>query len=216
MEKKQIMEALAKAKEESKKRNFTQTLDLIVVLKDLDLKKPDQQIDFYATTHYQTGKKKKIGAFVGPELKEDAVKHMDTVITPEDFGKYKDPKVVKKLAAEHDFFIAQANIMAQVASNFGKILGSRGKMPNPKAGCVVPPKASLAPLYEKLQKTTRLKAKTLLAIQCRVGNESMKEEEIVDNIITIHNQLVHKLTNHENNISKVLLKYTMGKVVEVK
>ena len=41
MNKQQILEALKKAREGSKKRNFSQSIDIIFNLKDLDLKKPD-------------------------------------------------------------------------------------------------------------------------------------------------------------------------------
>jgi large subunit ribosomal protein L1 len=215
MDKKKILEALKQAKSAGK-RNFNQSVDLIINLRDLDLKKPEQQVDFFAHTHYPLGKKYKIAAFVGPELAGEAKKHVDTVITSDDFGKYKDKKAVKKLANAHDYFIAQADIMAKVAQSFGKILGTRGKMPNPKAGCVVPPKASLAPLYENLQKTVRIKAKTMPAVQCLVGKEDMDEEHIADNIHSIYNQLVHNLPNHENNIAKIMVKLTMGQVVEIK
>jgi len=168
------------------------------------------------TTHNNLGKKRKIAAFVGPESKEEAKKVMDLVITPDEFKKYSDKKTAKKLAGEYDYFVASAHLMGQVAGSFGKILGTRGKMPNPKAGCVVPPKANLGQVYEKLQNTLRLKAKTLLAIQCVVGAEDMDEEKIADNIMTVYNQLTHNLPNHENNIGKTLVKLTMGQVVEIK
>ena len=216
MNQKTVLEALKQAKEQGKKRKFTQGIDLIINLKDLDLKKPDQQIDFYAHISHDVGKKLKICAFVGPELKEEAIKNVDTVIAVEDFDKYKDKKVAKKLAADHDYFIAQANIMAKVAGTFGKILGTRGKMPNPKAGCVIPPKTNVAALNNNLQKTIRLKAKTLLALQCLIGNEKMDEEKVADNILSIHKQVVHALPNHENNLSKVMIKLSMGKIVEIK
>jgi large subunit ribosomal protein L1 len=216
MNQKTVLEALKQAKEQGKKRKFTQGIDLIINLKDLDLKKPDQQVDFYAHVSHNVGKKLKICAFVGPELKEDAIKTCDKVIAVEDFDQYKDKKVAKKLAADHDYFIAQANIMAKVAGTFGKILGTRGKMPNPKAGCVIPPKTNVGALYENLQKTLRLKARTLLAIQCLIGNESMDEEQVVDNILSVHKQLIHALPNHENNVSKVMIKLSMGKIVEIK
>jgi len=214
MDKKNILAALKEIKE--KKRKFVQSIDLIINLKDLDLKKNEQQVDFFAHTNYSIGKKVRVAAFVGPEMKDEATKTVDSVITTDDFANYKDQKAAKKLAAEYDFFIAQANIMAKVAQTFGKILGTRGKMPNPKAGCVVPPKASLGPLYSRLQQTIRLKAKTMLAVQCIIGKEDMPDAEVADNIQTIYKQLVHTLPNHENNISKVLVKLTMGKVVEIK
>jgi len=216
MDSNKILEALKQAKTQHKKRNFNQTVDLIINLKDLDMKKPDQHVDFYAHLHHNTGKKLKIAGFVGPELKEDAKKNLDFAITVDEFNNYSDKKKAKKLAYEYDYFIAQANIMAKVAGTFGKILGTRGKMPNPKAGCVVPPKTNLGQLYESLQKTVRVKAKILPVIQCVVGKEDTDEKNVVDNIMTIYKQLADSLPNHENNISKVMIKLTMGKIVEIK
>ncbi|MBW2971752.1 50S ribosomal protein L1 [Candidatus Woesearchaeota archaeon] len=217
MDKNTVKEALKKLKETSKKRNFKQTVDLIINLRGLDLKKPEHQIEIYSNLHYSKGKPIKICAFAGPELKEEAQKVCDTMVFVDDFDRYqKDKKLMKSLAKGHDFFIAQANIMPKVAQVFGKVLGTRGKMPNPKAGCVVPPKAALQPLYDRLQKTAVLKAKTQPVIKVSVGIEDQNEEELIDNIITVYNAVLHKLPGELNNIKNVLLKLTMGEPVEVK
>ena len=217
MDKNSVKEAIKNLKESSKKRNFKQTFDLIINLRGLDLKKPDQHVDIYVPLHYSKGKPIKICAFVGPELKEEANKVCDKTVFVDDFPSYqKDKKITKKLAQEHTFIIAQATIMPKVAQVFGKVLGTRGKMPNPKAGCVVPPKAALQPLYERLQKTVSLKAKVQPAIKCIVGTEDQNEDEVADNIMTIYNALVHKLPSEHHNIKNVLLKLTMSKPVEVK
>jgi len=216
MDKNKLQNALKKVKESANKRNFKQSYDLVVSLQNLNLKKPDQHVDKYASLHYGTGKKKKICAFVGPELKDEASKVCDLVIIQDDFQKYSDKKKAKDLAKEYDYFIAQANIMAKVATSFGKILGTRGKMPNPKAGCVVHPKANLKPLYDKLQKTVRVMVKTQPQFQCIIGNEDSKDEELLDNAETILKQLKNALPNHEANIKAVYLKLSMSKPVKVK
>jgi len=211
MDKKTILEALKKLRETAKKRNFNQSVDLIITLKDLDLKKPEEQVDFYATLHHPTGKKRKICALVGPELLDEAKANCDKAVSVDEFDNYsKDKKLVKKLASEFDFFIAQANIMPKVAAAFGKVLGSRGKMPNPKAGCVVPPKTSLKPLYEKLQSTIKVTAKTSPLIQIFVGKESLKDEELADNALDIFMQLEAKLPRGKNNVKNVFVKFTMS------
>jgi large subunit ribosomal protein L1 len=217
MDKNSIKEALKKLKETSQKRNFKQKVDLIINLKGLDLKKPEQQVELYVPIHHPRGRKLKICALVGPELKEDAEKSVDKTLSVDDFTEYqKDKRLIKKLAEEFDFFIAQANIMPKVAQVFGKYLGSRGKMPNPKAGCVVPPKTALKPLYDRLQFTAVAKAKVQPVIKCTVGTEDQDAEQVADNIFTIYNAVIHKLPQEENNIKNVLLKLTMGKPVEVK
>jgi len=212
MDKKSVLEALKKLRESEKKRNFSQSVDIIVNLKDLDLKKPEEQVDFFATMHHPTGKKRKICALVGPELMDEAKANCDKAIMTDDFDTYaKDKKLVKKLAAEFDFFIAQANIMPKVAAAFGKVLGSRGKMPSPKAGCVVPPKTALKPLYDKLQNTIRVSAKLSPMIQIFVGKESLKDDDLVDNIMDIFSQLEAKLPKGKNNIRNAFVKLTMSK-----
>lgn len=217
MDKNSIKEAIKKAKETSKKRNFKQTFDLIMNLKSLDMKKPEHHVEAFVNLHYSKGKRSRIAVFAGPELRDEAKTSVDTTIFIDDFDTYqKDKKATKKLASEHEFFIAQANIMPKVAQVFGKILGTRGKMPNPKAGCVVPPKFALKPLYDRLQNTVVARAKTQPVIKVSVGIEDQNEDEIADNILTIYNAVLHKLPNEVHNIKSVLLKLTMGKPVEVK
>lgn len=217
MDNKKFTEVLKKVKENSKKRKFSQTYDLIVALKHLDMKKPSDQVDTYVPLHFTRGKKVKVCALVGPELEANAKENCDAVVLSTDFAKYaKDKKAVKKLAEENDYFVAQANIMPQVASTFGRVLGPKNKMPNPKAGCIVPPNANLKPVVERLQKLVRLMAKTTPMIQVAVANESMPDEQIVDNFVTLYNALLHALPSEVNNVRRVYIKLTMGKPVEVK
>ena len=215
MEKEQTFSAIEKAKDISNKRNFQQSFDLIINLKGLDLKKPEHQVDIFVTLPHSKGKKSKICALVGPELEEQAKQFCDSVITSEHFEKYKDKKEIRKLANSFDFFIAQANIMPKVATVFGRVFGPRRKMPNPKAGCVVPPNASLKPLYEKLQKTVRASAKTSPLVQCAIGTENMSSNEIVENGMAVYNSLIHILPNEIHNIRDVYVKLTMGRPVKV-
>ncbi|MBI5389346.1 50S ribosomal protein L1 [Candidatus Woesearchaeota archaeon] len=211
MLKENLIKSLKTLRERSPKRNFVQSFDFIVNLKDLDLKKPEHQLDFFVPLHYTKGKKIKICALVGPELQTSAKENCDKVILSDEFPQYgKDKKLVKKLASEFDVFIAQSNIMPQVAQAFGRVLGPRGKMPNPKAGAVVPPNANLKQVYEKFQKSVRVSAKTQLIYQTAVGSEQMKDEEIADNIATIYQQIVQHLPNEKTNIRSTFVKSTMG------
>ena len=211
MNQKKTIQNLKKVRETSQKRNFSQTFDLIINLKDLNLKKTEEQVESFANLHYNKGRKVKICALVGPELAANAKENCDFTISQQEFDKYaKDKKLTKNLVKEYDFFVAQANIMQQVAASFGQFLGPKGKMPNPKAGCIIPPNTNLKPLYENLQKTVKLMAKTSLVLQCTVGKESMKDEEIADNIITVYNHLTHILPKEEGNINSIFLKLTMS------
>ncbi|MEA3429794.1 MAG: hypothetical protein U9R08_00825 [Nanoarchaeota archaeon] len=217
MEKDNILEAIKKLKEEGKKRNFSQTYDLIITLRNFNIKKAEYQLEFFVPLHFSIGKKIKTCAVVGLELKSEAETNCDKVIMASDLdvlmGKKKE---IKKLAEEHDYFIAQANFMGKLAGVFGKVLGPRGKMPNPKAGCVVSPKTSLKPLIDKLQKLVKVSTKKAPMIQAIIGKEDMKDEEVADNILTLYKNVVHNLPNEANNIKQIKLKLTMGKPVEIK
>ena len=214
MDKTQVLDALKQLKSNSPKRNFKQRVDLIIPLKGLDMKKTDNQINSFTTLHYTSGKKTKVCALVGPELLSQAKEICDEAISIDDLPKY-DKNAIKKLAETYDFFIAQATVMPKVAATFGRIFGPKGKMPNPKAGCVVPPNANLKSLYDKLQKTIKIQTKNQPLIQCAVGSEDMKEEEIADNVLLIHESVSHILPNGKHNIRKVLLKLTMGYPVKI-
>ncbi len=206
---------IKKARENSRKRNFNQTFDIIINLRDIDIKKPEEKLDFFTELKYPV-KKAKICALVGPELSEEAKKHCDTVILANEFDKYgKDNKKIKKLAKDHDFFIGQANIMPQIASTFGKILGRRGKMPNPKAGGIVPPNANLKGIVEKLSKTVRVRTKSDAAIRVIIGKEDMDDNKLAENLAWLIDQVIHHLPKGEDNIKSILLKTTMGRVVKI-
>src|SRR3989338_9123513 len=215
MDKEQIQAAIAKARDISDKRNFKQSFDLIINLRGLDLKKPEHQVDVFVTLPHSRGKKVKVCALVAAELAEQAKNVCDSVIMSDDFERHKDKKEVKKIANSFDFFIAQANIMPKVATSFGRIFGTRGKMPNPKSGNVVAPNANLRPLYEKLQRTVRANAKTAPLIQVPIGTEDMNASDIAENALTVYNSVLHALPNEKHNIKDIYVKLTMGKPVKV-
>lgn len=214
MDKKHFLEALKKAKEG--KRGFKQSIDFVINLKELDLKKPEHQVEIFLALPFAKGKPVKIGALVGPEMAPQAKEACDVVVTHDDFKtKFADKKAVKKLANQCDYFIAQANLMADIAKTFGRYFGPKGKMPNPKAGCVVPPNANLKVLAERLKKTVKLSGKLQPSIKVMVGMEDTPDDQVAENMHTIYTNVVHALPQEAANIKSVLVKTTMGKPVKV-
>lgn len=207
---KKAVEELAKSSE----RKFNQSFDLLIALKELNLKKPEEQVEFFMQLPHSPGRKVKVCALVGPELVDDAKKVCDTVISLSEFDKYNKSKM-KKIAGEHAFFIGQANIMPKIAASWGRVLGPRGRMPNPKAGCIVPPKADLAGLYKRLQTTIKIEAKKQPNIQVLVGKQDMDVEKVVENVRAVFDQVIHHLPRENNNIKHVALKLTMSKPVHL-
>ena len=157
-------------------------------------------------------KKAKICALVGNES-EAGAKAADKIILSSDFEKWKKPREIKKLARQFDYFIAQADMMPQIAQVFGRYFGPINRMPNPKAGAIVPSKANLAPLVEKLKDTAKLIANKAPVFQCSIGYEDQTDEELAANIIKIINSAEHVLPNGKNNLGKVYIKSTMSKKI---
>lgn len=218
MNKEKVLKAIKQLRDEktTKKRKFAQSCDLIVNLKDIDLKKPENHVELFVNLQHGKGRPNKICALVGPELAPEAKKVFDLTLEEKDFEQYaKNKRKAKKLASQYDFFVAQANIMPKVAGAFGRVFGPRKRMPNPKAGCVIPPKTAVAPLVKRLQHTIKVVAKERPMIQIPVGSESLKDEELADNILNVCKQLIHKLPSEKNNISKMHLKLSMGKPVKL-
>jgi len=212
MDKVQVKKALQELNK-LPKRKFLQSYDLVINLKNFEIKQ--NPLDFFTTLHFSSGKKIKVAAFVDQLLREQAGKFCDFVIEEKDFPNYADKKAAKKLADSYDYFIAQANLMPKVAAVLGRYLGVKGKMPNPKLGCVVPPNANLEPLIKKLNTTVHLVAKKALNLQCLVGKENQSEEEIIDNILTVYQGVIKQVPNEAQNIKSVLIKYSMSKPVKV-
>jgi large subunit ribosomal protein L1 len=215
MDEKKLKDAVSKLKD-SEKKNFKQKVDIILNLRGLDLKKPEHQIELFLELPKPKGKKTKICALVGPEMQDQAKTTMDGFVQLQEFEKYQsNKKLAKKLATQFDFFIGQATIMPKIATAFGRVLGPKGKMPNPKAGCIVPPNANLKTLYDKLQNTVKVSGKKAPLLQAIIGSQDSKEEEIIENAKFVFNNVVHALPQGENNIKSVYLKYTMGKPIRI-
>ena len=122
MEIKKAIEELRK----EKKRKFVQTFDLIVNLKNFDVRK-EALNTFVSVPH---GIERKLAGFL---TKRSGL--VDS-ITEADFVKYKDLKDIKKLAKMYDAFIAVAPMMGKIATKFGRVFGPMGRMPSPQAGII--------------------------------------------------------------------------------
>ena len=124
MKREQVLKAVEAVKADSeKKKNFVQTVDLIITFKDIDMKNPKANVDLYVRLPHGRGKKVKVCALVGPELAADAKEIFDRVIVQEQFPGFAEKKVSRKLAADFDYFVAQANIMGQVDDPVEDLLG---------------------------------------------------------------------------------------------
>ena len=216
MDKKEVLEIIGKVRKNSKKRNFKQKFDLVFNLKDLDLKKAENNINSFAVLpHNIKNKKVKVCALIDKTLVSSAKDVFDKIVVSDDFDKL-GKKEIKKLGKEYDFFIAQGDVMSKVASVFGKTLGPYGKMPSPKLGCVVGLNSDLKALYIRLQKMILLNNKKQMSVKCIIGSEDMNDDEICENVLAVYNSLTHESHLENKSIRSIILKLTMGKPEYIK
>lgn len=214
MDKNSVLSAIQEARK-AEKRKFSQTIELIIAFKGINLKNVEHQMDFFMPVK-NIWKKKRICGLVGPELVDQSKKFFDTTILSDDFKKYTNKREIKKIARKHDYFVAQANLMPQIAAVFGRFLGPIGKMPNPKAGCVVPANANLEVVRDKLNKSINIKVKVVPILQLGLGKEESNDSDMADDVMSIYDQLIHHLPGENQNIKSIYIKTTMGKPARVK
>lgn len=204
--KEQFLHALNELRKE-RKRNFNQTVDLIINLKEFDIKKDSLDV---AVVLPHPAKKHKICAFL--EMPTIA---FDYVIAKTEFERL-STKDLKKIVKDYDFCVASAKLMPEIAKRFGRLLGPAGKMPNPKMGCVVLQEddALMSKLANNLRKTLKVKAKEK-SVKIAIGKESMADEQISENAAIAYNAVLEALPRKKANIKNVMLKFTMSKPIKV-
>lgn len=211
---KTILTAVKEAKEKSGKRNFAQSVELILTLQDIDMKSPEGRLqENVELPHPPPERTNRICVIATGELALKAKKaNADLVIERAELeGLAGKKNELRKIANEYDFFIAEAPLMPLVGKILGAVLGPRGKMPLP-----VPPTADIESLLGKYRRTVVIRMRNQPVIQCRVGTEGMKEEELAENIQAVLRTVEGKLKRGIKNIKSVSIKTTMGAPVKIK
>jgi len=203
---KHTVNAVKKALEKSKKRNFTETVDISINLKDIDLSVPKNRIQDDVILPFGRGRQVRVCVIGGNEMVSKAKSSADRVLTADEIGKIADDKKqAKKMAAEFDYFIAEAPLMPVVGKRLGIVLAPRGKMPKP-----IQPGSDPKPVIDSLRKTVSVRSKDKKTFHASVGTADMPPEQIAENIDMILKRIVGKLERGSMNIGSVYVKTTMG------
>jgi len=207
----QLVEVIKKAKESDKTRKFQQSIEMILVFKDIDVKK-----GFAISETVQLPKKMNKSASVciiatgdlgikAKNAKADRVMNEAELVQ---LGKNK--RESRKVINKYDFFLADTKLMPTVGKVLGQLLGPRGKMPTP-----IPFNAPVEALLERFRTSVGVKVKGSLSLSCKIGEESMDDADLAANANTIAAAIEKKLPNGDKNIRKIMIKTTMGKAVKL-
>ena len=205
----QLAEVVKKAKAETKKRKFTQSIELIINFKDIDVKKGfaiNEVIQLPKTSSPAT-----VCVIATGEMSQKAkAANADSVIGTEELTKFESNKrESRKFINKYDFFLADTQIMPTVGKALGQLLGPRGKMPTP-----VPFNAPIESFLSRFRTSIKVRTRASLSIACKIGDESMDDSDLAINAFAVISAIEKKLPNGEKNIKKILIKTTMGKPVK--
>ena len=205
----QLAEVVKKAKEETKKRKFKQSIELIINFKDIDVKKGfaiNEVIQLPKTSSPAT-----VCVIATGEMSQKAkAAKADSVIGTEELTKFESNKrESRKFINKYDFFLADTQIMPTVGKALGQLLGPRGKMPTP-----LPFNAPIESFLSRFRTSIKVRTRASLSIACKIGDESMDDSDLAINAFAVISAIEKKLPNGEKNIKKILIKTTMGKPIK--
>ncbi|MFB6183640.1 MAG: 50S ribosomal protein L1 [Haloarculaceae archaeon] len=205
----EIVNAVSRALEDAPERNFRETVDLAINLRDLDLNDPSNRVDDEVVLPEGTGQETRIVVFAEGETALRAEDVADDVLGMDEISELDDDEA-KDLADDTDFFIAETDLMQSIAGQLGTVLGPRGKMPTP-----LDPDDDVVEVVNRMKNTVQVRSGDRRTFHTRVGAEDMSAEEIADNIDVIIRRLHADLEKGPLNIDSVYVKTTMGPSVEV-
>jgi large subunit ribosomal protein L1 len=206
---KQLAEMIKESKTSKKERKFKQSLELIMVFKDIDVKKGFALNETIELPKTSSPAAICVMASGDMGLKAKSAK-ADRVMDNDEINRLATNKrASRKLINSFDFFLADTKLMPVVGKALGQLMGPRGKMPTP-----VPFNAPIDSFLARFRTSVRVRVKNSLSMSCKIGDESMDDADLVANAHAIVIAVEKKLPNGDKNIRKVLIKTTMGKIIK--
>jgi len=193
-----------------KKRNFTETIELQINLKNYD---PQRDKRFSGTF--------KLPSVPRPNLKccmlgnaahcEQAARIDIDAMSVDDLKKLnKNKKLVKKLARRYDFFLASDNMIKQIPRLLGPGLTKAGKFPT-----LLSSKDDMQEKIDEVKATIKFQMKKVMTLNIAVANVEMDKQQVFANTQLAANFLASLLKKQWQNIGSMYLKSTMGPVSQI-
>jgi large subunit ribosomal protein L10Ae len=188
-----------------KKRNFTETIELQIGLKNYD---PQRDKRFSGTVRLPNIPRPNMKlCILGDALHCDQAKEIEMdAMSVDDLKKLnKNKKLIKKLAKRYDAFLASEALIKQIPRLLGPGLHKAGKFPTP-----VSHNDNLNDKADEVKATIKFQLKKVLCLGVAVGHVQMTEDELVANIMLSINFLVSLLKKNWQNVKSLFIKSSMG------
>ena len=193
---------------ETKSAKFVETVELAIRL-GVDPRHADQQVRGTVTLPNGTGKTVRILAITSGDNIQKALD------AGADFAG--DDEYISKIQAgwmDFDLVIATPDMMPKLG-RLGKILGTKGLMPNPKSGTVT---SDVAKTVEEFKKgKVAFKVDKLGSIHLPLGKVNFTEEQIVENFKVALDQIIKlkPATSKGQYLRTVAISLTMGPGIKI-
>src|SRR5919205_3447030 len=203
----QIAELVKRAREGAAKRKFTQSAELTLVLKDIDVKKGFNLNEVVALPH-KSSNVPSVCVIASGDMGSRARKAgIDAVMDPAELDRLgTNKREARKIVRAHDFFLADTAQMATIGRSLGQFLGPKGKMPTP-----LPYGAPVDSIAARFKKSVRVRSKNQLNVSAKIGDEKMDDKQLAENAGAIIAAIEKKLPQGDKNIRNAMVKFTMGK-----
>jgi len=199
------------AREAATTRKFSQSVELTLVLKDIDVKKGFSLNEVVALPNKPTKQASVCVVGTGDTGTRARKAEVDRVIQPEELDRFgTNKREARKVVREHDFFLADTALMATVGRAFGQFLGPKGKMPTP-----MPYGAPVEAIADRLRGSVRVRAKNQLNVSAKIGDEKLDDSQLAANASAVISAVEKKLPQGDKNIRNTMMKFTMGKMAKL-
>lgn len=203
----QLKGMIKNARDGFEKRNFTQSAELTLILKDIDVKR-GFSINEVVNLPNKITKTSSICVFASGDMGTRARKaEVDRVIEPEELDRLgTNKKDARKVVKAYDFFLADTSLMSSVGRSLGQFMGPKGKMPSPLAYG-----APIENIADRFRGSVRARAKNQLNISAKIGDEKMQDEQLAGNALAVISAIEKKLPQGDKNIHNAIIKFTMSR-----
>lgn len=199
------IEAVLKGSQE-KKRNFLETVELQIMLKNYDPTR-DKRFSGSIRLPHIPKPKMKICILADQAHVDEAKANNISSMDVESLKKLnKNKKLVKKLAKSHDAFLASPSLIKQIPRILGPGLNKAGKFPG-----LLNHEENMVEKVNEIKATVKFQMKKVLTLGVAIGNVGMTADELFDNIHIAVNFLVSLLKKNWQNVRSLNIKSTMGK-----
>jgi len=189
-----------------KKRNFLETVEMQITLKDYDVQRDKR---FAGTVKLPNVPRPRMKVCIlGDAVHCDAAQKANIPFkSVDDLKKLnKNKKQVKKLAQQFDAFLASQVLIPQIPRLLGPGLNKAGKFPT-----LCQHSDNLENKVNDIRSNVKFQLKKVLCLGVAVGNVGMENDALRMNCMMAINFLVSLLKKNWNNIKRLHLKSTMGK-----